>query len=68
MRLSDGQTFVKSTLDGMTWIAQDLQFDEQDSPSRDFMEARLRSKFWDVQAAIFKPFIKTALNQQEESF
>ncbi|KAK2778963.1 hypothetical protein CKAH01_11554 [Colletotrichum kahawae] len=66
MRLTDDQKYAKSNLDSMRWIPRDLRFSTKESPPIDFMEARLRSKYWDVQAAIFKPFIKNALSNSLE--
>ncbi|KAI3557136.1 hypothetical protein CABS02_02687 [Colletotrichum abscissum] len=43
-----------------------LKFEVEDPPPNDLMEARLRAKFLSVQAAMFRPLIKTVLSDKTQ--
>lgn len=56
----------KQCLDKSEWASERLQFDDNDAPSPNLLQARLRAKYWKALVATFRPVIRAIVNMPYE--
>ncbi|KAM0814322.1 putative Zn(2)-C6 fungal-type domain-containing protein [Seiridium cardinale] len=49
------------------WVHPDFQFEDSDEPAQDFLEARLRAKYWDFQVILYRKYIDAVLHDRYSS-